>query len=185
MLIICGKSASGKDTIKRELISKHGFKGIVTYTTRPPRKGEQDGVDYHFVSNEEFQMMVNSGFFLEWKEYDTVNGTWYYGSALNDYDGATKNTVVILTPSGYLDFLNRSGNSENHLCIYLYANLATIRKRLKSRGDNKEEAERRISKDNEDFREFSNIAHKIVYNNDGAKTKDVVEKILSDKYWEE
>ena len=67
MLIICGKSASGKDTIKRELISKHGFKGIVTYTTRPPRKGEQDGVDYHFVSNEEFQMMVNSGFFLEWK----------------------------------------------------------------------------------------------------------------------
>lgn len=183
MLIICGKSASGKDTIKKELIAKHGFSGIVTYTTRPQRKGEVDGVDYHFVSEEEFKMMINSGFFLEWKQYDTVQGIWYYGSALDDYDGADENTVVILTPSGYFDFLNRSGNSNNHLCIYLYANLATIKKRLKSRGDNKEEIERRIVKDNEDFKDFANIAHRIVYNNDGTKVEDVIDKIMEDKYW--
>ena len=53
MLLLVGKSASGKDTVKKELI-KMGMKAVVTYATRPPRNGEIDGVTYHFITKEEF-----------------------------------------------------------------------------------------------------------------------------------
>ena len=53
MLILVGKSSSGKDTIQKELI-KLGYTPIVNYTTRPPRIGEVDGIAYHFVTQEEF-----------------------------------------------------------------------------------------------------------------------------------
>ena len=49
LLVICGKMCSGKDTIVKRLINK-GFKKVVTYTTRPKRRGETDGVDYHYIS---------------------------------------------------------------------------------------------------------------------------------------
>ena len=85
MLILVGKSCSGKDTIRNKLVAYHGFKKMVTYTDRPPRRGEKDGEAYHFVSPEEFEQMISTGFFLEWKEYHTVDGVWHYGSALDDY----------------------------------------------------------------------------------------------------
>ncbi len=51
MLLLVGKSASGKDTIQKELI-KMGMKAVVSYTTRSPRKGEIDGIAYHFITKE-------------------------------------------------------------------------------------------------------------------------------------
>ena len=50
MLILIGKTASGKDTILNQLVKKHGYKKIVTYTSRPMRKGEKQDVTYHFIS---------------------------------------------------------------------------------------------------------------------------------------
>ena len=76
-IIILGKTASGKSKVVDELVKK-GFKKIVTTTTRPPRKKEVDGIDYNFVSNEEFQQLINTRYFAEWKKYDTVDGEWYY-----------------------------------------------------------------------------------------------------------
>lgn len=48
-IILMGKAASGKDTLQKELVNQ-GFERVVTATTRQPREGEQDGVDYHFFS---------------------------------------------------------------------------------------------------------------------------------------
>ena len=58
LLIICGKMCSGKDTIVKRLINK-GFKKVVTYTTRPKKRGEVDGVDYHYISKEDFEKKSN------------------------------------------------------------------------------------------------------------------------------
>ena len=130
-------------------------------------------------------IMIAAGFFLEWKEYHTVDDVWHYGSALDDYDKADKNTVVILTPAGYVDFLDRSDKADDHLCVYVYSNLNTITERLKKRGDKKEEAERRILKDIEDFKGFEDMAMQIVYNNSGTNIDDVINKILANKYWKD
>jgi guanylate kinase len=69
-LVISGPSAgAGKDSVERGLISRYGLQSIVTYNTRKPRVGEKDGVDYHFISREEFEKKIQDNFFLEHKVY--------------------------------------------------------------------------------------------------------------------
>lgn len=80
--IIClmGKSATGKDTIFKELL-KDGtldLKTIVPYTTRPIRVGEVEGVEYHFTDEDGFQRLLAEGKIIEDRKYDTVHGLWRY-----------------------------------------------------------------------------------------------------------
>lgn len=58
LTIIIGKSASGKDTIQRELIESYNIQSIITTTTRPIREGEQDGKDYCFISTKMFEKAI-------------------------------------------------------------------------------------------------------------------------------
>ena len=152
--IIIGKTCSGKTKIVDKLVSTYKYKKIVTYTSRPRRKGEVQGKDYHFI---------------------TEFGVWYYGTALEDLENADKKSIIILTPDGYRDLINKL--SDKPTVIYIYANNPTIMKRLKKRGDGKEEAQRRIEHDNADFKGAEYLAQKIIYNNDGTDINDVVEKI--------
>lgn len=177
ILILIGKTASGKDKTVNELVSKHGFKKVITYTTRPMRKGEKQDITYHFISEEDFRQKVKGRFFAEWKVYSTKFGTWYYGSALEDLEKADDNSVIILTPQGYRDVKNRL-SKKDIVSIYLYANNDTIKRRLVKRGDNHDEAERRVKDDNKDFKGVENEVNKIVYNNDGTDIDDVIDKIL-------
>jgi len=58
MIVLVGASASGKSTLQKAMIEhSENLKKVVTYTTRPPRKGEKNGVDYHFVSEKKFQKL--------------------------------------------------------------------------------------------------------------------------------
>ena len=61
MIILCGKTASGKSTIAKKIeeINSSGMKQIITYTSRPPREGEVDGEDYYFITEEELYKMAN------------------------------------------------------------------------------------------------------------------------------
>ena len=73
---IVGPSASGKDTLARFLSERLGYNSIVSWTSRPPRAGEENGEDYWFVSREEFESTKSRGAFIEWSEF---NG-WFYGT---------------------------------------------------------------------------------------------------------
>lgn len=172
-IIIFGKTASGKSRIVDELV-KQGYKKIVTTTTRPARKGEIDGVDYNFIAEEEFKQLINTRYFAEWKKYSTAEGAWYYGSPLDEISRADNKSVVILTPDGYRDIKDKL---DEHIAIYVYANNKTIRNRLSKRGDKKEEAERRIKQDNEDFKGAEFLADRIFYNNECKDIEDLVNEI--------
>lgn len=172
-IIILGKTASGKSRIVDEL-AKQGYKKIVTTTTRPARKGEIDGVDYNFISEEEFKELINTRYFAEWKKYDTVDGTWYYGSPLDEISRSDNKSIVILTPDGYRDIKDEL---DDHVAIYIYANNKTIRSRLSNRGDKKEEADRRIKQDNKDFKDAEFLADRIFYNNKDKDIGDLVDEI--------
>ena len=76
---LMGKSASGKDTIYESLL-KMGLlaRRIILYTTRPPREGERDGVEYHFVDEETRDDFEKRQMILERRDYHTVLGTWSY-----------------------------------------------------------------------------------------------------------
>ena len=114
-IIIFGKTASGKSRVVDELV-KRGFKKIVTTTTRPARKSEVDGVDYNFISEEEYEQLINTRYFAEWKKYDTVEGVWHYGSPLDEISRADNKSIVILTPDGYRDIKDEL---DDHIAIYI------------------------------------------------------------------
>lgn len=94
MLILIGDSASGKSSIERNLVNNYGYTKLVTYTTRQPRTGEVNGVDYHFISEEEFEELDNKGFFAE----KAVYNNWHYGTAKED---CTNDKIAVLTPHGF------------------------------------------------------------------------------------
>ena len=76
---IMGKSATGKDTVYKELLKRlPDLKTIVPYTTRPIREGETDGVEYHFRTISELDGLKELGKIIELRVYQTVVGPWYY-----------------------------------------------------------------------------------------------------------
>lgn len=181
MIVILGKTASGKNTVVDRLIEKYGYKRVITYTTRPMRKGEIQDETYHFISEEEFIKKIGSGFFMEFKKYKSAFGDWYYGSAREDFDDSN-NKVIILTPSGLEDVLYQLRREKRLtyneiISIYLYSNNKTILKRLNQRGDDKEEASRRIGTDNADFKGVVDVVDKIVYNNEEDNVEDIIDTI--------
>lgn len=75
-LVLAGPSGSGKTTVGRALERRGLVSFGVSATTRPPRPEEEDGVDYHFLSREEFEERIDEGRFLEWAEvHDHLYGT--------------------------------------------------------------------------------------------------------------
>lgn len=77
LLVITGTTGAGKDTVMREIISQRPeFIQVVTYTSRPKKPGEVEGIDYHFISQEEFETRLERGFFHEHVSY----GNYYKGT---------------------------------------------------------------------------------------------------------
>jgi len=68
-LIVVGKAAAGKDHLKKKIENK-GFKSGISYTTRQPRQNEKEGEDYYFVSEKQFDQIIESGQMLEWMEFN-------------------------------------------------------------------------------------------------------------------
>lgn len=164
MVILIGKSASGKDTVAKRLIKDYGYQKIVTWTTRPMRPGEKQDITYHYTSDEEFQDKIEEGFFAEWKKYDSVFGAWYYGTPLLEIESFTdENRVIIITPDGYENI--RQYLDRNTLVVYLDVKNSILKKRLKKRGDNPKEIKRRLKSDNEDFKGIKDKVHVVIENN--------------------
>ena len=75
LIVLSGPSGVGKDALLRKMKEqKYPFHYVVTVTSRPRREGERDGVDYHFISQREFQQMIDNGELLEWAN---VYGNYY------------------------------------------------------------------------------------------------------------
>lgn len=82
IVALFGPSASGKDTLRKEIIKHTGWNGIVTCTTRSPREGEKNGIDYYFMAHNDFakEIMSNNIF-----EAVVFNG-WHYGTKYDSLD---------------------------------------------------------------------------------------------------
>ena len=102
---IMGKSATGKDTIYERLLKDEdlNLKRIIPYTTRPIRDHEEDGREYHFVTEEDVVDLKNQGLIVEMREYQTVYGPWKYFT-VNDgnIELDKENYSLIGTVEGYV-----------------------------------------------------------------------------------
>lgn len=112
IFVVMGKSATGKDTIYKTLASdlSLNLREIVIYTTRPIRKGEQDGVEYHFVTEEELKRLQGDGKVIEHRSYKTVHGVWHYFT-VNDgqIQLEQENYIIIGTLESYLQMVQYFG----------------------------------------------------------------------------
>ena len=81
IFFVMGKSASGKDTIYKKLLEYFPeLKTVTLYTTRPMREGETEGVEYHFIGEEQLEAMKSKGRVIEMRTYQTMYGPWSYAT---------------------------------------------------------------------------------------------------------
>lgn len=95
---LMGKSSSGKDTIYKSLMEDDslGLKRMIPYTTRPIRQGEQDGVEYYFVSEQRLKDLQEAGKVVELRAYDTVYGIWKYFTVCEDEMNLEQNFYAVI-----------------------------------------------------------------------------------------
>lgn len=168
MIVLVGESASGKSSIEKYLVDNYGYKKIVSYTTRPPRNGEVDGVDYHFISVEQFESLKEQDFFAEMATYRG----WYYGTAKED---CTNDKVAVLTPHG----LRQISKIKNINVISFYINVPRRDRLIKilQRGDDIEEAYRRSLSD---VGQFDGIKDEVNYVIDNIGYSKSVKKMTEE-----
>ena len=155
IIVLVGKTASGKTTVANELCKNHGYKRIITYTTRPMRENEVQDVDYHFISDEQFNKMVENNEFTEYKRYNTAHGVWSYGSVVTLEQELSEDCyVIILTPQGLRDL---SKKMSRYIAFYLNVSLKSQLERLKKRADEEQQIIKRLENDAKDFENVLDI----------------------------
>lgn len=144
MIILVGASASGKTEVAKMLGKLFRMKKVITHTTRPMRDGEKDGVDYYFVSKEEFLSLKKMNFFVE----TTVYNDNFYGTSHKEL---ADDKVLIVDPNGLESF--RKLKDKRIISFFMHCSKETRRVRMIKRGDKIEEAIKRIATDDEKFNE--------------------------------
>lgn len=181
ILAIMGRTASGKNAIGEKLKKLYGYEEMVSYTTRPIRTGEKDGVDYHFLTMEECQKKLEAGEFLELVQY----GGNYYGTGKKEIEGMcdpNKKCLFVCTPDG-AEQIKKFAGEENVKCIYIEAPEEDRLKRYMNRegkggwsNENMIRFQNRTKDEDETFKAAKDIADMVVKNGD-----DRFELFLKDK----
>lgn len=132
IFIISAPSGAGKSTLRQALLKRFAdLRFSVSYTSRPPRSGEQAGVDYHFISRREFERGIAKG---RWAEWARVHGH-YYGTALDFLErqlAGGRDVLLEIDVQGARQVLKRYPQS---VTIFIMPpSLEALRRRLESRG---------------------------------------------------
>src|SRR3990167_7244332 len=140
-IILTGKTASGKDTIIARILSKYpNFKRVLTTTSRQKRTGEQNGIDYNFISDDQFRQKIEDGDFYEYVNY----GGNLYGTEHSRIN-LEKDLIWKIESSraGKIRALIKNPV----IVIYITCDDEIILRRLKKRGLSKEEIQKRMQDD--------------------------------------
>lgn len=176
MIILTGPSASGKTATCLYLQEHYGIKKVVTHTTRKMRENEVDGVDYHFVSKEEFQKMIDNDEFIEHVFYNGNN----YGTSKKEVKLDKCCTLELNGAKTYASL-----NDPNIVIFYLYCDEKLRTERMHQRGDEKEKIEDRLVNDHTAFKVDEDTKKIFDYSIDTSKySLSEVAKIVYDKYVE-
>ncbi len=170
IFVVSAPSGAGKTTLCRKIVtSDRKVRESVSFTTRPPREGEKDGVDYNFVSEAVFREMVSRSEFVEWAE---VHGNLY---------GTSRRMLKNLMDDGLDVLLDidvqgarqiRKTYKEGVFIFILPPSYDILRRRLGTRGDtSEEEMERRLGRALDEIRDYRRYDYVIVNDrlNDAVK----------------
>lgn len=148
VLMIMGKSGSGKSTLEHDLVENYPdeFHKVVSVTTRSPREGEVDGRDYHFVDDEEFNRLEQSGKLIQKTEFANNQ----YGSMKSEYTTDHRYSILVAVPISAKNFsyvLPIHFPDTQIMNILFNISEEQLWRNMRSRGDDEETIRDRLSKD--------------------------------------
>ena len=161
LIVVSGPSGAGKTTVLTRVLSElKDLRFSVSHTTRIPRSGERDGVEYHFVTRREFERLISEGAFLEWAE---VHGE-LYGTARAEYDRAVKEGVDLLLDIDVKGAGQVVQKFDDAVTIFVIPpSYMDLERRLRGRGpDDEASFERRLAVAGEEMSQFRKYQYAIV-----------------------
>lgn len=176
MVILSAPSGCGKDTVFREISKiRDDVCESISATTRLPRNGEVDGVNYYFISKSKFEEMIKNNDFLEYASYNNC----YYGTpakAAMDMVNSGKICFLIIERKGAQKVMK---NCPEAVSIFLMPpDMETLEKRLKKRNTDSEEQIVSRLKIAEDEIKSSEVFDYVVVNNELEIAVDEINEIL-------
>tara|TARA_A100001015_G_scaffold65069_1_gene71940 strand:+ start:1145 stop:1729 length:585 start_codon:yes stop_codon:yes gene_type:complete len=179
-LILSSPSGAGKTTLTKKIQQKYeSFKISVSHTTRPPRDNEIDGVDYHFVSHNQFKDLIKKNSFYEHaKIFEN-----YYGTLKSNVDNIIKNNDILFD----IDWQGTQQLSKfknlNLVKIFLTTdNKEELKNRLIKRNQNSlKEVEKRLNSFDEDIFHWKDYDYVITNRNLEACFKQIEKIIIAEK----
>lgn len=180
LFVISAPSGAGKTTIVEALRRRYqDLAYSISHTTRLPRKGEMDGKDYHFVSRDVFEKMIEEGHFLEWAEvYGNLYGTSF--STLEEKLASGSDILLDLDTQGGKNIRSRFPNSV--LIFLLPPSLEILENRLRKRATDSEEViGRRMREAVCDIRNCTWYDYLIINDDLEAAIRETVAVILSER----
>ncbi|MFO1322836.1 MAG: guanylate kinase [Burkholderiales bacterium] len=176
LFVLAAPSGGGKTSLVRALLEREpGMRLSVSYTTRPPRPGERDGVDYHFVDEPKFNELMAAGEFLE---HAYVHGNWYATSAtwLKREVEAGHDVLLEIDWQGARQVRQLIAGAV--LIFILPPSLASLKERLEKRGqDSPEIIARRLDAAREEMRHCGEFDY-VIMNQDFARAVDDLSVIV-------
>ena len=148
---IVGKTSSGKDTIAHYISEKFGIKSICSYTTRPMREYEIEGIQHHFISDEVADEKLKNEHLLAYTIND-LTGIRYFATAEQITDDVM---IYIINPDG-VDWFSKNADSSIVKMTTIYVDLdeEDILERAKLRGDDMDITAKRLNSEREEFDKF-------------------------------
>ena len=175
LMVVSGPAGSGKGTVNAKLLEKEEFAFSVSATTRAPRPGEQDGVNYYYITKDEFVRRIEAGEMLEYTQYCGN----YYGTPLSETQKALdngKNLILEIEVEGAMNVKAKFPDAV--LILLLPPGYSVQEQRLRGRATETEEKIReRLAQTLKEVDMFHKYDY-IVYNYDGEVSR-AVDDVLS------
>lgn len=176
IIAFMGEAGTGKDTIMKGVLAKdHSLHEIVSCTTRPPREGEINGINYHFMTPTQFGDKVVDNEMLE----ATCFNDWFYGTAYESLRSDCVN-VGVFNPTGIESLMTHKDIDLTVFYVRASDKTRLIRQLNREKNPDVNEIIRRFKADQIDFEDLSDIPH-IALNNESAPDLDVAIKMVLDK----
>jgi len=161
LIVVSGPSGAGKTTVLNRVMAElEDIRFSVSHTTRIPRSGEKDGVEYYFVSRREFERLISEGSFLEWAE---VHGE-LYGTSRDEYDRAVREGVDLLLDIDVKGADQVCQKFDDAVTVFVIPpSYRDLERRLRGRGpDDEASFQRRLAVAGEEMAHFRKYQYAIV-----------------------